>query len=79
MQFLFSKDAKDNMPRGVLFRVHNGMGYKIGKIDETTDEVLFELGATFMIDSMKEVSKDKFIVVNLSFVSPISENEKINM
>ena len=58
-----------------MFRVSRGMGYKIGKLDKETEEVLFELGSVFKVESMKEIAKGKYVVVNLSFVSPKTRSE----
>ena len=79
IQFLFSKDKENNMPSGVLFKVSKGMGYRIGMLDKDTDEVLFELGSVFKVESMKEITKGKYVVVNLSFVSPKSKSEMVKI
>ena len=64
---------------GVLFRVQNAMGYRIGKVGDETDEVLLEVGSAFKVEGMKEVVKGKYFVVDLLFISPISENDRIEL
>ena len=79
IQSLFSEDKKGNVLCGVLFRVQNAMGYRIGKVGDETDEVLLEVGSAFKVEGMREVVKGKYFVVDLSFVSPISENDRIEL
>ena len=74
---LLSKDEEDGMPRGVLFRVEKGRGYMTGPLNDGTDEILFELNSSFQIGTMNEVIENKYIVVQLLFVSPNSANEMI--
>ena len=78
-QSLFTKDKNGSALCGVLFRVQNAMGYRIGKVGDETDEVLLEMGSAFKVEGMKEVVKGKYFVVDLSFVSPKSESDKIEL
>ena len=78
-QSLFSKDKNGSTLCGVLFRVQNAMGYRIEKAGDETDEVLLEVGSAFKVEGMREVVKGKYFVVDLSFVSPISENDRIEL
>ena len=79
IQSLFSKDKKSNALCGVLFRVQNVKGYSIEKVGDETDEVLLEMGSAFKVESMREVVKGRYFSVDLSFVSPISENDRIEL
>ena len=54
IQSLFSKDKKGNVLCGVLFRVQNAMGYRIGNVGDETDEVLLEVGSAFKVEGMRE-------------------------
>ena len=64
---------------GVLFRVQNAKGYRIGKVGKETEEVLLEVGSVFKVEGIKEVVKGKYFFVDLSFVSPISESDIIEL
>ena len=75
IQSLFSEDKKDSALCGVLFRVKNVKGYRIGKVGDETDEVLLEVGSAFKVEGMREVVSRKFFVVDLSYVSPTSESD----
>ena len=79
VQSLFSNGEGNRTLSGVLFRVQDAKGYRIGEVDEETDEVLFELGSAFKVESVREVTKGKYFVVDLSFVSPNSENDMIKL
>ena len=79
IQSLFSDDEESSVLSGVLFRVHKGKGYRIGEVDEETDEVLFEIESAFKVESVREVTKGKYFVADLSFVSPESENEILEL
>ena len=79
IQSLFSKDKKDNVLCGVLFRVRNAKGYRIGKVGKETEEVLLEVGSTFKVEGMREVVKGKYFVVDLSFISPKSEEDMVEL
>ena len=63
----------------MLFRVQNAKGYRIGKVGKETEEVLLEVGSVFKVEGIKEVVKGKYFVVDLSFVSPISESDIIEL
>ena len=53
----------------MLFKVQNAKGYNIGKLsDGKTDEVLFEENSAFKVEAVKEVIKEGYIVVELSYV-----------
>ena len=77
IQSLFRKGKEGKVLSGVLFRVLNGKGYRIGKVDEETEEVLLEAGSVFKVESVREVAKGSFLAVDLSFVSPSTENDVI--
>ena len=76
---LLTKNKKGNMLCGVLFRVQNARGYKIGKVGDEADEVLLEVGSVFKVEGMREVVSRKFFVVDLSYVSPITESDRIEL
>ena len=79
IQSLFTKDKNGSALCGVLFRVQNAMGYRIGKVGDETDEVLLEVGSAFKVEGMKEVVKGKHFAVDLSLVSPISKSYRIEL
>ena len=70
IQFLLPKDGGSGMPEGVLFKVRNAKGYRIGAVDKSTDEVLLEMGSEFKIGSVKEVTRGRYFVVTLSLALP---------
>ena len=79
IQSLFSGDKKNNALSGVLFKVRNAKGYRIGELDDETDEILFELGSVFKVESVREVTENEFVSVNLSFISPSSKGGIIKL
>ena len=54
-------------------------GYRIGKVGDEVDEVLLEVGSAFKVEGMREVVKGKYFSVDLSFVSPISKSDRIEL
>ena len=77
IQSLFSREKNNSALNGVLFKVQNAKGYRIGKAGDEVDEVLFELGSVFKVESVKEIAEKEFISVSLSLISPASENDFI--
>ena len=59
--------------------MQNARGYKIGKVGDEADEVLLEVGSVFKVEGMREVVSRKFFVVDLSYVSPVSESDMIEL
>ena len=86
IQFLSKNSEEDkgnensSLPSGVLFKVQKAKGYNIGKLsDGKTDEVLFELNSVFKVEAVKEVIQERYIVVVLSYVSPQTEDEMMEL
>ena len=84
IQFLLKDNNEEgkesSLPSGVLFKVQNAKGYNLGKLsDGKIDEVLFEVNSTFKVEAVKEVIQERYIVVKLSYVSPQTEEQMIEL
>ena len=83
IQFLSKSEEEgkgSDLPSGVLFKVQNAKGYNIGKLsDGKTCEVLFEVNSAFKVEAVKEVIQERYIVVKLSYVSPQTEDEMMEL
>ena len=54
-------------------------GIQSRRVNSETDEVLLEVGSAFKVEGMREVVKGKYFVVDLSYASPISEKDRIEL
>ena len=48
-------------------------------MDVEADEVLLEVGSVFKVAGKREIAGKKFFVVDLSYVSPVSESDMIEL
>ena len=63
-----------------MFKVQNAKGYNIGKLsDKKTDEVLFDVNSAFKVEAVKEVIQERYVVVELSYESPQTEDEMMEL
>ena len=69
---LLTKNEEDGTPKWASCSVS-----VIGKgtLSDGTDEVLFEIDSEFVVERIEEVTKGKYVVVRLLFVSPSSQGE----
>ena len=72
---LLEKTKKTEIPKGVMFSVRNGKD----TLSDGTDEVLFEIFSEFVVERVKEVAEEKYVIVRLLFVSPSSQSEAANL